>query len=391
MEVRMHVAELLRLRLSDIKECLTTHIRNVVSDTAESMDVQYEEGQRTAVMAALEYALSGIEHGEDWDMPVPFEIIAQARRAARTGVGLDTILRRYTAGHALLGDFVMQAADRGGMLGDGAALRAIQRTQAALLDRLIATINDEYICEVQRVSRSSEQRLGEHVRRLLADDRADTEDLGYELDAWHLGLIGTGAGATKAIRALAAGLNCSLLCVPLDKESVWAWFGSQRKVVANDIEGSWKSRRPVEAALAIGEPARGLLGWRQTHWQSQDALHVSLRQPQALTLYADVALLAPWLRDEARAKWLIETYLLPLDNYRCPGTTLRKTLRAYFAAGRNASAAALELNVSRRTMRNRMVLIEEGLGRHLNEHQAELELALRLDELYQNPTGSGSA
>jgi DNA-binding PucR family transcriptional regulator len=77
----------------------------------------------------------------------------------------------------------------------------------------------------------------------------------------------------------------------------------------------------------------------------------------------------------------MERHLSPLDNYRCPGVTLRKTLREYFAAGRNASAAALVLNISRRTMRNRMVLIEESLGYRLKERQAELELALRLEAL----------
>jgi DNA-binding PucR family transcriptional regulator len=56
-------------------------------------------------------------------------------------------------------------------------------------------------------------------------------------------------------------------------------------------------------------------------------------------------------------------------------------LLEYFAAGRNASAAASALNVSRRTMRNRMDLIEQALGAILVKHQAELELALQLENL----------
>jgi DNA-binding PucR family transcriptional regulator len=103
-----------------------------------------------------------------------------------------------------------------------------------------------------------------------------------------------------------------------------------------------------------------------------------------LTLYADIALLVPWLRDDTRAQWLVEMHLSPLDNHRCSGATLRKTLREYFAAGHNASAAARALYISRRTMRNRMVLIEGSLGPLLHTHQAELELALRLDELRED-------
>jgi hypothetical protein len=386
--VRASLFEQLCLQRPEIEKALVARVRNVASDRTANRDVLYEEGQRTAVVAALDYALSDIEHGEGSDTPIPSEIVAQARRAASAGVGLDIVLRRYTAGYALLGDFVMQAADRGDLLCQGAAMRGVQRTQAALLDRLIASINDEYARELQRTGGSPEQCRAERVRQLLADDLVDTQDLGYELDAWHLGMIGTGTGAEGAIRGMASKCDCSLLCVSHDEQNVWAWLGGQRKVMAEDITSSLALRWPEGVSLAIGEPARGLGGWRQTHWQAQDALLVSLRQPRILTLYVDVALLAPWLQDEARAQWLMEMHLSPLDNYRCPGSTLRKTLRAYFAAGRNASAAALVLNVSRRTMRNRMVLIEEGLGRHFNERQAELELALRLEAL--KVAGGGS-
>jgi DNA-binding PucR family transcriptional regulator len=79
----------------------------------------------------------------------------------------------------------------------------------------------------------------------------------------------------------------------------------------------------------------------------------------------------------------VNTYLSPLDNGSRYDATLRETLRAYFDAGRSASAACHTLNVSRRTIRNRMARIKQRLGPLLNERQAELELALQLDELKQ--------
>ena len=138
---------------------------------------------------------------------------------------------------------------------------------------------------------------------------------------------------------------------------------------------------PSGTALALGEPATGLKGWRLTHRQAQDALLVSLRQQQTITRYAEIALLAHWLRDDERARELVKIYLSPLDHHQCTGTTLRETLRGYFAAGRNASEASRSLNVSRRTMRNRMSMIEKSLAAHLDTHQAELEMALRLEKL----------
>jgi hypothetical protein len=136
--------------------------------------------------------------------------------------------------------------------------------------------------------------------------------------------------------------------------------------------------------------ANGLAGWRETHSQAQDASLVSLYRPQVLTLYSDVALLVPWLRDESRGRWLIRTYLSPLDNGGPPNITLRATLRAYFDAGRNSSVAGNTLKVSRRTIRNRMMLVRQRLGSLVDDRQAELELALRLAEVVTDRSFDGA-
>ena len=380
-EIRIGVAERLRLRSAEIEEAIVARIRNVAPDPAGNGDVQYEEGQRAAVVAVLNYALTGIEHGEERARLIPSEAVAQAHRAARNGVALGTVLRRYHAANAELTDFMTQESDRGGLLGYGAAFRGVQRTQASLLDGLIVTVNEEYVREVERVGRSPERRRVERVRRLLAGGIVDAAELGYELDTWHLGVIGMGVGVGQAVRGLAAGLDCRLLSISHDERSVWAWLGGQHEAVVGGVERLSSANWPAGVSLALGEPAEGVKGWRLTHRQAQDALLVLLRQPQTLTRYSDVALLAHCLRDEARARELVDIYLSPLDNHRCPGATLRKTLREYFAAGRNSSAAGRALHVSRRTMHNRKALIEKSLGPLLDTRQAELELALRLDEL----------
>jgi hypothetical protein len=73
----------------------------------EARDAEYVAGLRAAVAAAVEYALGGIERGERGAGPVPAVatsrrvLITQARLAARVGVSLDTVLRRYVLGRAL--------------------------------------------------------------------------------------------------------------------------------------------------------------------------------------------------------------------------------------------------------------------------------------------------
>jgi DNA-binding PucR family transcriptional regulator len=64
---------------------------------------------------------------------------------------------------------------------------------------------------------------------------------------------------------------------------------------------------------------------------------------------------------------------------------LRQTLRAYFASGGNTSSAAASLGVTRRTVENRMRVIEDELGKPVSTCAAELELALRLDALSPAP------
>jgi DNA-binding PucR family transcriptional regulator len=60
---------------------------------------------------------------------------------------------------------------------------------------------------------------------------------------------------------------------------------------------------------------------------------------------------------------------------------LRHTLKAWFAAGQNASAAAAMLGVHEHTVHYRLKTIEERLGRPVAPRRAELETALRALDL----------
>jgi hypothetical protein len=390
-EVHSSVVAQLRSRRAEIEEVIIARIRNVASDAVGSGDVQYEEGQHKAVVAVLDYALTGIEHGEEKARLIPSEAVAQARRAARRGVGLDTVLRRYIAGHAVLADFVVQETDRSGLLGHGSVLRRVQATQAWLLDHLFVSINDEYAREVQRTSRSPEQRRAERVRRLLAGGLVNADELGYEMDAWHLGMIGTGLGVGQAIRAEVGGLDCELLCVSHDEKSVWAWLSGQRNAVAGVIERLRSARWPAGMTLAVGEPWEGVEGWRWTHQEAQAAMMVARHKPQGVTRCADVLLEVAMFRDDMLARTLKDVYLSPLDDLRIGGQVARQTLRAYFAAGRSAGEAADRLKVDRRTVWYRLDKITEGLGWSPEERGTELEVALRLETLDEAIHETGQA
>jgi DNA-binding PucR family transcriptional regulator len=385
------VVRRLRARQGEIEEAIYGRVREVVSDPRSERDSEYVAGLRAAVGAAVEFGLAGIEQqrGERVPAAIPVEAVVQARRGARNGVSLDAILRRYIAGHALLWDYVMEEADRVD-LPDGGGLREMSRVQALLLDQLVIGVTREHVDELRRAGRSAEQRLLERVRLLLDGERAsDTAELGYELDVEHIGMIVQGAGAQAVLRDLARRADRRLLSVEPGEETVWAWLGGREGVEMSVLSHLLTTRELGEGELvfAFGEPARGPEGWRQTHRQAQAALLVALRQPQPQrrprqpTRYADVALLAAALKDDTLSRSLSDTYLTPLDDRRNAGPVLRETLRAYLAAEHNVSSTAAALGVVRTTIENRLRTIEQRLGRPLHPCSAELEIALRLDEL----------
>lgn len=381
-EVGVGVMKRLRLRHAAIEEVIFTRIRDPASfGSAGSEDAEYLAGLHATVIAVVDYVLTGIEQGEESSSPIPSVAVAQARRAARCGVSLDTLVLRYIAGHRLLGEFVKDEADRAGYSSHGHALHQLRRAQESLLERLTGTIASEYQQERKRMERSPEQYRRELVQKLLAGGPVDRTRLDYEFDAWHLGMIATGTGAEKAIRVLANGLSRQLLTVACGEGTVWAWLGGHRKLAITDIERILLANGVASVPLAIGEPRRGIDGWRLTHREAQAALPVALNRPQPLTRCADVPLEAALLGHELLAGLLVKNYLSPFSSQKDGGAVLRETLRAYFAKECNAAKAGVALRVDRHTVGRRLRTIEQALGRLIPTCRAELEIALRLEEL----------
>jgi hypothetical protein len=367
----------LQARRAEIERTVFTRVY-ALADPGEATDPEYAEGLRAAVPAALAYGLAAIERGAECAPPVPVALLAQARVAARSGVSLDTVLRRYFAGYTLLGDFLIGAAEKAL---SGAALQGLLRTQASLFDRVIAAVTEEYGREAASRVGNSEQRRAERVEKLLAGELLDATGLAYELDAHHLGAIASGPGAVEGILELARPLDRRLLLVPRGEEAVWAWLGGRRPLDSAEIKRLASAEWLGGVSMAIGEPAQGLDGWRLTHQQAGAALPIALRGPESIVRYRDVALLASMLQDDLLASSLRKLYLAPFSGERDGGAVLRETLRAYLAAERNVSSAAAALKVKRHTVTNRLRTIEDRLECSLSGHTAEIDAALRLEDL----------
>jgi hypothetical protein len=247
---------------------------------------------------------------------------------------------------------------------------------------------DRYVAAVRR-------RIGEVEAfvPLVADAGVEAEvdwgraqvilrSLGYELDAWHLGIIATGAKAERTLRDLRGRLGCEML-TDVHGGSVRAWLGGPRPVGSAELKRGLSRSKDADVSFALGEPGVGVEGWRLTHWQAREARGVAIYRPQRLTWYAEDRLLAAGLRNETLARSLRQRYVAPLRGQPDGGVALRKTLRAYIDAECSATSAESIAGVGRHAIAGRVRTAERLMGQSVRTCLPELDLALRLETLYE--------
>ena len=381
------LADRLRARRPEIEEALMARVRQV-GERPESPDPEYRAGLRSAVPAALDYALDALE-SEQGTAPIPAAVLQQSRIAARSGVGVESVLRQCSAGYNVINTFVLEEAAGAGLHGTAGFSRLVQ-AEGRELERLLAAISEEHGSELRRRRDGPDSQRLERIERLLDGELVDVARLRYDFDCFHIGAISVGKHARAAIDVLSRGLGCELLQVRRG-EAVWAWLGAGHEVEPAAIGRLLGERWPPRLPLALGEPGRGIGGWRFTHRQARAAFPVALNGPEPVVRYAEVALLASALQDDLLTETLRQLYLAPLEHERDGGEVLRRTLRAYFDADRNVSAAASALGANRNTVTNRLRSVETRIGRSISACATELESALDLSEVTAPPPAPSSS
>jgi AcrR family transcriptional regulator len=140
----------LRVRLDEIEGAIFARVREVVPDHTGGEDLEYLRGLRATIRAGVEFVLEGIERmgeGEGVDgglVVVPREPLSQARRAARAGVSVDAVIRRYMVGQALLWEYILEEADQMALADGGRRLRRALHAQSLLADRLVVDVAREH-------------------------------------------------------------------------------------------------------------------------------------------------------------------------------------------------------------------------------------------------------
>ena len=371
------LASRLRARFPELEAALANLI-DVIGNSHEVPDATYLHSLHATRTAILEYAVDVIELGERRAPGIPPAVLTSARLAARSGISLDTVLRRYSAAHAMFGDVLVKEAERADV--SNFALRRLLHRQATLFDRLFEAVGEEYAREAKSRPATTAGWRYEYIKGLLAGRQPDHEvEVDYDFDGNHLCLMASGEGAYEGIRELAKKLDRRLLAGRREEDPVWAcWLGGRSPLETERAVRALGEITLDQVLIAVGEPGEGLTGWRLSHRQAKAALPVAERRGEHIVRYTDVAVLASILHDDLASTSLRQLYLEPLERGRDGGKVARETMCAYFSTERNISSAAAALGVDRRTVSNRIRAIEKLFGRPLGDFATDLEIALRL-------------
>lgn len=375
------LADGLRSRHAEIQQAILDRLHGLESDSPVR-DAEYLHGLREAVSRGVEYGIEVVALGEAGARRAPLPLVGQARLAARQGIAIEQVLRRYFAARTLLNHFLLEEAKRID-LQDPGLIQDVSATHDDAFNRILAAATDEYQREVQADSTSPDSRLVQRVRRLLASESVDTSLLDYDLELHHIGLVALSPDAKPHIRQLAKELGGHRLSVRISTEETWAWIGTSRPVDPKELSSWVRAHWPASFPLGVGEPAEAPSGWRRSHAQAKAASRIAAISSAGATHYRDVALLASTSSDPLLLDSMRDLYLRPLEPVGGRGVDLRRTLLAYFNTDRNSSSAAVVLGVSRQTVDNHLKVAEERLHKPVNECGALLHAALRLESLQQ--------
>lgn len=240
----------------------------------------------------------------------------------------------------------------------------------AIRTELIEAILDSRPVDITDAERTLVYRLGEsHLGLVLWSSEDSFESQDDRLEQTWQALVGD-AGAGQSL-VLYAG-----------QRVFWGWFGgtADRLEALVDALDDWEVPQPG-IGVAIGEPGRGLPGFRDSHRQ---ALHVrrvaSIAGRPAVRAIRFRRLAVPALAsiDPSLSVSFVRRQLGPLAEDTDVAARLRGTMETFFDERENAAATGRRLGIHPNTVTYRLRQAEELLGYPPDQQRLELHLALRL-------------
>ena len=369
-------------------------------------DAESFEANRASTEASILGFAQILEDGADPAMTsLGAPTLAYTQEGAKRGISLTTLIRSYRLGHAAAWEAVVSliAAHAGDLEQRAIATELCSALLFAYVDAALCLAEDFYSAERERWVRSTAATRAETVDTILAGRPIDaalaSRRLGYELERQHTAVIAwlqaqeegrdTHAAMEAAIGEVRERLGATRALVhPLGILSIAAWIGMHDGVSPRQLDDlRFDTQAAPGVRLAIGEPAPGILGFRQSHNEAAQARRIAelaARPPGTITPYRRVALAAIATADIDQARRFVQRELRGLTADDDLTSRLTGTLRTYLDEHSSRSRTAKRLGIHENTVSYRIKQAEEILGRGVDQRTLELRLALALAQLVRD-------
>lgn len=338
-------------------------------------------------------------------LPVADEVRSLARTVARRGLGLGVLTQLYHAVHRAMRRFMETMVGRRSSLPPEfrAELIVTMWDQTSeLMNSLLQDLSDTYSREREEILRGAFSLRMQTLRQILdgahLESEAATLCLSYPVHRWSTAFtlwtdgdhfVDTTSLEPLALRLARSADPIDMLCHPSGAHAVWVWMAS-----GSDAELEIDpSLLPLGVLVALGQPARGVAGFRQTHQEAQAAQQIVTRslRPRPITRYREVEIVSMLAtRPQSMSVFMGRELVGMLDDDET-SRKLRQTLRALLSHAGNTEAAARQLGVHKNTVRYRVQQIEHRLGKRIDKRAVSTELALDCFDAFGWPPGTTCA
>lgn len=318
---------------------------------------------------------------------------SMARQAARREVPFSSIVKNMRANQiAWVNHFFAASAS---LVMTPATVQRLVSSGAGVVDELIEHFVLCYLDERQALMESQiarrralvEKLVGDDVKHKLLDLKQIKEDLGLDLQHYHIGIIISDINAKHSadLGKLQRNLQDAAVCdkalvVSSTQQVTWAWVSIASPPTPAQIKRLEETLTHLSGArCSLGEPAKGAAGFRRTHLQARDVSSVATASSIKGTMrWADYVLTILVGQDLEKAAWYVDSVLGPLAYVSEKADGYRQTLAAYLQSGNSLLHGAELLGIHRNTLVYRLQQIEVLLDYPIKQRELEIRCALHL-------------